>query len=406
MSLPEDGTLTPDPEPLPPPAGDPRGPRGNRAVMLGLVVAVLAAVAGAGIAHVAWPGGSSTPSSASAPSNQRLHLLPSSPGAQSAAPSASSASTAAVSSRVAPGLVDINDTLGDGTQAAGTGMVVTSSGEVITNNHVILGATHITATDVGNGKTYTAHVVGYDRTADVAVLQLRGASGLKTVALGNSSSVRLGQSVVTIGNAGGIGGTPTSAPGSVTALGRSITAGNEVDSTFEQLAGLIQIDGQLQPGDSGGPLVDRSGRVVGMDTAASSTFSFQTSSGQGFAIPVNTVVSLANKILAGKTTDTIHVGTTPLMGVDIQTAGFGGDGSQNAPGVFVSGVVPGSPADAIGIAQGDSITALGGHTVNSPADLVAVKDRYHPGDHVQITWSDQAGASHTATITMTSGAPD
>ena len=403
MSSPEHGALTPEPEPLPPPADDPGGPRRSRPLTLALIVAVVAAIAGAAIAHVAWPAGSSSPSSA-ASNNRGLRLLPS-PAGQSAAPSASQASTAAVSSRVAPGLVDINDTLGDNTQAAGTGMVVTSSGEVITNNHVIRGATHITATDVGNGKTYTAHVVGYDPSADVAVLQLEGASGLKTVSLGNSASVRLGQSVVTIGNAGGVGGRPTSAPGSVTALGRSITAGNEVDSTFEQLAGLIQIDGQLQPGDSGGPLVDRAGKVVGMDTAASSTFSFQTSSPRDFAIPVNTVLSIANKILAGKGSDTIHIGATALMGVEIQTPGFG-DGSQNTQGAFVGQVVQGSPADAVGITGGDSITSLGGRAVNSPSDVVAVMFRHHPGDHVQITWSDQAGNSHTATITLTSGAPN
>ncbi len=108
-----------------------------------------------------------------------------------------------------PGLVDINTSLSyQGAQAAGTGMVLTSNGEVLTNNHVISGATSISVTDVGNGKTYTASVVGYDRSHDIAVIQLNNASGLQTVTLGNSSNASVGQAVVAIGNAGGTGGTP------------------------------------------------------------------------------------------------------------------------------------------------------------------------------------------------------
>ncbi|MGZ6840495.1 MAG: S1C family serine protease, partial [Frankiaceae bacterium] len=143
--------------------------------------------------------------------------------ASSSAPAGTSGSTgipagssdAAIAAAVSPGIVDINTTLGyRGAQAAGTGMVLTSSGEVLTNNHVIEGATSITATDVGSGQTYTASVVGYDPSEDVAVLQLTGASGLQTVTIGDSSAVRVGQRVVGIGNAGGTGGTPSYAGGS------------------------------------------------------------------------------------------------------------------------------------------------------------------------------------------------
>ena len=105
--------------------------------------------------------------------------------------------------------MDIDSTLSyEGEEAEGTGMVLTSKGEVLTNNHVIEGGSSIRVVDVGNGKTYSASVVGYDRTADVAVLQLEHASGLQTVRLGNASSVRKGQEVVGIGNAEGAGGTP------------------------------------------------------------------------------------------------------------------------------------------------------------------------------------------------------
>ena len=169
------------------------------------------------------------------------------------------------------------------------GMVLTSKGEVLTNNHVIEGATSISVTDVGNGVTYGAKVVGYDRTSDVAVLQLEKASGLKTVSLGNSSGVRTGQPVVGIGNAGGTGGTPSYAGGRVTALNQSITASDQGDGTSEQLTGLIETNADIQPGDSGGPLVNSGGKVVGMDTAASAGFSFQQGGSltQGYSIPID-----------------------------------------------------------------------------------------------------------------------
>jgi hypothetical protein len=140
-----------------------------------------------------------------------------------------------IAKRVDSGLVDINVTLNGNEEAAGTGMVLTSNGEVLTNNHVIEGATSISVTDVGNGKTYGARFVGYDRTSHVAVLQLENASGLKTVSLGNSSSVSTGEAVVGIGNAGGSGGTPSYAGGSVIALDQSITATDQGDGTSENL---------------------------------------------------------------------------------------------------------------------------------------------------------------------------
>ena len=121
-----------------------------------------------------------------------------------------------------------------------------------------------------------ATVVGYDRTHDIAVVQLRGASGLQTANIGDSSRVSVGDDVVGIGNAGGVGGVPSSASGQITALNQSITASDQSDGTSEQLAGLIQVDADIQPGDSGGALINARGQVIGVDTAASAGFSFQT----------------------------------------------------------------------------------------------------------------------------------
>ena len=199
----------------------------------------------------------------------------------SPAASTTALTTSQIANKVDPGLVDIVSTLGDqNAEAAGTGMVVTSSGEVLTNNHVIDGATSIKATDIGNGRTYTAKVVGYDKSDDVAVIQLQGASGLTTVSFGDSSQVAVGQSVVGLGNAGGKGGTPSVATGTVTALNQSITAGDEGSGSSENLTGMIETNANIQPGDSGGPLVNSAGQVIGIDTAASSSSGSSGGSGQ------------------------------------------------------------------------------------------------------------------------------
>jgi S1-C subfamily serine protease len=318
--------------------------------------------------------------------------------------------------------VDIDTTLGyQGEEAAGTGIVLTSSGEILTNNHVIDGATTISVTDIGNGKTYSASVVGYDRTKDVAVLQLHGASGLTTATLGDSSKVSVGEDVVGIGNAGGTGGTPSYAGGTVTALNQSITASDEGDGTSEQLTGLLETNADIQAGDSGGSLVNSSGQVVGMDTAASAGFSFQGGSGsggQGYAIPINTAVALAKQIEAGSASSTVHIGATGFLGVEIESGtstgsgdGFGGGfggGFGNEPttsGATVAGVVTSSPAQEAGLAEGDVITAVGSTAVTSGEGLTNALENDHPGDKVTITWTDTSGQSHSASVSLTSGPP-
>jgi len=407
MSLPEQ---TP-----PPPIGEPprrlwRGP-----VLAGLLVVALAGLAGGAIAHLAWPPSSAAPSAGAGFPFRRV-LPPVTPSqTPSGSAAASSNTTSSLAAQVNPGLVDINTTTADVGLGAGTGMVVTAGGEVITNNHVIAGATRITATDIGNGRTYTARVVGYDRTHDIAVLMLVGASGLKTVPLGDSSTVHVGASVVTIGNAGGVGGTPSAAPGSVSALNQAITAADGGASSSERLTGLIEVNGQLQPGDSGGPLVDASGAVVGMDTAASATFDFQSSSGNGngFAIPINEVITVAKQIVAGKSSSTIHVGPSAgaFLGVLISPLNAGGgvpggfDSGSGAQGVFVADTVPGSPADAAGLTQGDTITSLNGRAVTSPSGLTALMAKHRTGQTVRLGWLDTAGNAHTATLRLAAAPP-
>ncbi len=326
---------------------------------------------------------------------------------------ATTLTTAQISSKVDPGLVDIVTNLGyQQGQAAGTGMVLTSTGEVLTNNHVIRGATQIKATDVGSGHTYTAKVVGYDQKDDVAVLQLQGASGLQTVSP-SSAGVSVGDKVVALGNAEGKGGTPSVATGKVTGLSRTITASDESAGTSEQLSGMIQTNAPIQPGDSGGALVNRSGQIVGMNTAASTGISMTGFSGQSsqqktqaFAIPISKAERIAGQIEAGQASATVHLGQTAFLGVEVASGstGFGGNGDgATGNGAVVAGVVTGSAADQAGLTQGDEITSVAGHAVSSPSGISATLATHHPGDKITIGWTDQSGQSHSATVTLTTG---
>jgi S1-C subfamily serine protease len=336
------------------------------------------------------------------------------------ATSNTSLSASEIARRVDPALVDIVSTNGTtGSVSAGTGIVLTSNGEVLTNNHVIRGATSLKVTDVGNGKTYTASVVGYDASDDVAVIQLQNASGLTTASLGDSSSVQAGDTVTALGNAGGKGGTPSVASGAVTDLNQSITASDEGSGVSEQLTGLIQTNADIQPGDSGGALVNSHGQVIGMNTAASTGFQFQDQSGsqgsqeQAYAIPIDKAESIASQIESGNGSSTVHIGDTAFLGIETTGSssgsgsdgfgGFGGQGTGSGTGVTIAGALSGSPAASAGLTAGDTITSVGGQSVSSATDIQQVLNKYHPGDKISVQWLDQSGQSHSATVTLTSG---
>jgi S1-C subfamily serine protease len=317
-----------------------------------------------------------------------------------AGPGMSPEQVSAVAAAVAPGIVDINTELGyQNGAAAGTGIVLSADGLVLTNNHVVAGATSISVTDVGNGQTYPASVVGYDRTEDIAVVRLSGASGLTVAPLGDSSTVGTGDSVVAIGNAGGVGGTPSAVGGTVTALDRSITAQGDSTSASEQLTGLIEIAAAIEPGDSGGPLATTSGQIIGVDTAASADFSSQAAGGDGYAIPINQATAIAKQIEAGRASATVHIGATAFLGIQTGTQA----GSDVTGGVAVRGVLSGSPAEAAGLSQGDVIESLNGQTVDSPTTLSGLLDGYHPGDRLTVGWTDATGQANTATVIPTTG---
>ncbi len=316
--------------------------------------------------------------------------------------------SATIASRVDPALVDIDLVLGDqSARAAATGIVLSPSGLVLTNNHVVEGATDIQATDLGNGRTYKATVLGYDESHDVALIRLQGAYGLRSATLGDSATLAIGQAVTGIGNAGGKGGTPSAAAGSIVALDQQITASDDLDGTSEQLSGLVETSADIQPGDSGGPLVDSAGEVIAMDTAAGSSFSFgaPTQQNEGFAIPIAAALTLARRIERGQASSGVHIGPTAFLGVEFASADQGsfGFGGLAGSGSTIAGVVSGTPAAQAGLQAGDTIVSVDGQSVDSPSGLTTVLGSFKPGQKVTIGWLDTSGRRHTDTMTLASG---
>jgi S1-C subfamily serine protease len=300
--------------------------------------------------------------------------------------------------QVGPQLVDINTQLGyQSAVGAGTGIVIDPNGGVLTNNHVIAGATDIHATDIGNGQTYDVDVIGYDRSHDVAVVQLRGAGGLPTANLGNSSQVAVGDPVVALGNAQGAGGTPSAVPGKVLALNQTVSAADSLTGSSETLNNMIQTSAPLRPGDSGGPMVNSAGQVIGMNTAASDSYKLFSQGGQGFAIPINEAQSIAGQIRSGAGSSTVHIGPTPFLGVGVS--------DQGGNGTRVVRVLPDAPAAQTGITPDDVITSVNGQPVNSATTLTNILDQHHPGDTITLGWHGPVGGEHTAPVTLATGPP-
>ena len=321
--------------------------------------------------------------------------------------------------------------------AAGTGMVINADGLVLTNNHVINGSTTITATVRSTGKACRATVVGYDKTRDIALIQLQNASGLAAVPIGNSSSVMVGNPVVAMGSAEGRG-TITAKPGQVTALNQTITASDNGGSTAsETLHGVIQTNADVVPGDSGGPLASSAG-VIGMDTAGNDAGYQQAST--GFAVPINTALSVARQIADGHASSTVTIGYPPFVGIFLDSGSDsspqaqarqeeqqnGGIGSKGSPpkcytrnsnltvpsaiapvssGALIIGTICGSPAASAVMTGGAVITAVNGQAVGSPGDLTGILSRFHPGDTISVTWVSPSGQRTTSSLHLTAGPP-
>jgi S1-C subfamily serine protease len=325
-----------------------------------------------------------------------------------------------IAEKVSPSVVNLVSAVGGG-EAAGTGIIISSDGLALTNNHVIASSTELQAELNGNGEYHSVKVLGYDIEHDVALVQIEDVSDLTPASLGDTSSVQVGDAIVALGNAGGKGGDPTVVSGIVTATEQQITAADEHGGRAETLYNLVQIDANIQPGDSGGPLVDANGDVIGMNAAASSGnggFGFGgQSANEGYAIPIEDALAIAEKIRSGQGGDTIHVGAhAAIIGVEVSDSGYGdpygsngdlggsADGSGN--GAYVENVQDGSGAADAGIRQGSTITAVDGDAVSSASGLTHLMVPYQPGDKVKVEWTDPSGESHSATIELGSGPPN
>ncbi len=436
----------------------PRGGGKARGFLVYLVVAALAAGVGAGAVAAldhSSPASQNSPSSG-APLNPGNNpgngFNPNSGGfgpgnGSNSGSGVSNSQEQAIANAVEPGVVDIQSSLQYvGGTAEATGMVISSNGLVLTNNHVIVDTTGLTATLVSTGQKFTAKWLGYDKTDDVSVIQLQGASGLRTVPLGDSSAVKQGDPVVAIGNAEGVGGSPTVVTGTITQLNQTITASDDLGGS-ETLHGMLQTNANIQEGDSGGPLVNASGKVIGMDTAASSgSFGNQGGSTVGFAIPINRALSIAHQIINGQSSATVKIGASGFIGVLVpsqkastlgnpqqqqqqqqsqQAAGGGGLGSpggqqclatdQNArvpqtiapvsSGTLILGSLCNTPAASAGLTAGDVITAVDGHAVTSPNSLSTILQGYRPGVTVSVTWVDTSGGHHVSPMDLLQDPP-
>jgi serine protease Do len=313
------------------------------------------------------------------------------PAASVAAP----ADTAAAAAAAEPAVVQITTKI-DYQQAigTGTGTVIDPGGVVLTNYHVVAGANTVTGT-IG-GRDYPADLVGYDRTHDIAVLQLRGAGGLPTAPIGDSGQVVVGESTVGLGNARGVGAPLTHETGPVTALNRTVNAEDSLTGSSEEVNGLIEVAADVRPGDSGGPLVNSAGQVIGVVTAATVTFQMGPG-GKGFAIPINDAMAVAGQIRSGAPSPTVHIGQPVLLGVGVGTQ------PRREAGIIVRDVMRGGPADQAGIAIGDVITVLDGTSVDSATTLTYVLDRHYPGDVVDLTWVDRSGQQRSGKAALVSG---
>ncbi|WP_062385604.1 S1C family serine protease [Demequina iriomotensis] len=331
------------------------------------------------------------------------------PGDGAAASSGGASSTqeeaAEASDAESTGIVLIDTELAyQGAEAAGTGMVLTGDGLILTNNHVVEGSTAITVTVAATGETYTATVLGTDPEDDVALLQLDGASGLTTVAL-DQDGVAAGDAVTAVGNADG-GGVLMAADGSVTSLESSVTTQAEYSVAGETLDGMIEFSADVVAGDSGGALLDGDGEVVGMTTAGSTGYIDTVA----YAVPIEDALAIVAQIQAGDESDGVVLGYPAFLGVSLASGlelgllrGTRTGTAASAEGAIIGAVYSGTPAAEAGLAAGDVVTAVDGAAVTGASDLAEALAGHEPGDAVALTWIDGTGATHTATVTLTSG---
>jgi S1-C subfamily serine protease len=424
--------------------------RRRRVAVYGVMALLAVGLGGAAIAGLNSHAGGTPPTGVSS------HQVP---GPHNDVSGGGSLRTSAVAAKVDPGVVDIDALIAysGGTSSEGTGMVISRGGLVLTNNHVINGSNsiHVRAAVARGSREYTATVVGYDATHDVALLKI-SAPDLQPVSVGNSDQVKLGTPVVALGNAEGQGGLPRAAAGLVNSLNKTIDPTDESTGATETLHNMLQTTADIVSGDSGGPLANGAGQVIGMTTANASS-SQGSSSVLGYAIPINTALDVAHQIAAGQRGGTVAIGLPGFLGVlvpqsnssspqqqaaqqrqqerqsqqgsgsggGIEPGGTGPPGSGTgsgqrasgcvldnsdtsvpasiAPvsrGALVDGVLCGTSAGAAGLVSGDVITSVNGQAVTSPTGLTQSVSGLRPGTKVKLEWETVTGQSQTRTVAL------
>ncbi|MDN3352703.1 trypsin-like peptidase domain-containing protein [Actinomadura sp. DC4] len=383
----------PGPNWAPVPSPEPRqrrGPSTGVFLIVAVVVALLAGALGAGIGVMA---------SGDKTGSVDLGGGANSTGSKNRDPG----SIAGIAQRLVPSVVMIK--VSNGTEGgAGTGFIV-HGGYIVTNNHVVAPAVNGGNMQVvfNDGKTTTATIVGHDPTSDIAVIKPGTLGGRKSLTLGNSDDLAVGDPVIAIGSPLGLAGTVTT--GIVSALNRPVsTSGEGGESAF---INAVQTDAAINPGNSGGPLVDAKGQVIGVNSAIA-TLGSQTlgsdkqqsgSIGLGFAIPSNQVKRVAEQLISG------GKATHPIIGACLDMSYQGGgariatDGSQST--CKGGTIVAGGPAQKAGLKAGDIITSFDGKTITGSDELIMAIRAKAPGQRVQIAYT--RGAQHATTV-LTLGA--
>ena len=289
--------------------------------------------------------------------------------------------------RTLPSIVEIVSPTG-----LGSGVIFDDKGNVVTNAHVVGKSASFEVRPSTGTRTYPATLVASYPPDDIAVIRIQDAPPLKPAKFGHSSTLEVGDIVLAMGNPLGLDATVTN--GLVSALGRTVQEPPSGDQPGAVLRQVIQTSAPINPGNSGGALVNCSGALVGIPTAGASTGETGGSIGLGFAIPVNSALTIAEEIIS---TGSV---THSFIGVQAQplAASATGQGGQ-AAGLWVVSVVAGGPAASAGLREGDIIRSIDGSPATSTDQLMALSLTKRPGDRVELKY-ERDGRQSTATITL------
>ena len=385
------------------PAAKPRAPRSRSPILIAVAALLVAAIGltvvarstnwlPAGVRAVILGGGGHRPASVTYIATAPPPGADAIPAAQVVPPPAGLAlDQAALAARVVPATVDLELELHyDQGEAGRSGIVLTPDGLVLTDEHVTFQADRITAQVAGRGRTYDAAIIGADPAADVALIRLKGASGLTTATFADPASAQVDDAVLGIGY-------PDPAPlvvrGRITGLSEDISTEPDGEQAGADYTNMLESTLDTKPGMSGGPVVDRAGRVVGLIESG------HTGGGTA-AVRTDVALDAARRIAAGRADAEVVIGLSAELGVAAEDAT---DSSGYAVGARVTRVHANTPAEALGLHFGDTITEFGGARIATARDLELALSPHHPGDRVAVSWSDVLHLPHHGSVTLAKG---